>query len=182
MDTNEMSMIATIESIKEFEYFNDNIKVGKSATGVVVTNSNFIDQTIPFKQVIGFYTNKGQYIKLDLRGKIEDTLSKALYWGNFSDHLLKSLSKELNFKLKSATHKNEVNSLIGYVENLDSDFNAHLAIKKTKDSFYIVVFFMDLPDLERGAGRFEGKLYLHGIWEAQLSDDFKKQIYWQDYK
>lgn len=82
----------------------------------------------------------------------------------------------MEFKLKQATHKTQGDRLIGYLENSEF-FDVSLAIKKAEDSFYAVLFCMDLPDLDRGAGRFEGKLYVYKIWRVELSQEFENEVY-----
>lgn len=83
------SMITIEAEVSQFDYFNNGEPVGTATVGTLITDSSFIDQTFPYRQVIGFRNKKGKYISVDLGGKTEDTISKALYWANFSDQFFK---------------------------------------------------------------------------------------------
>lgn len=86
------------------------------------------------------------------------------------------MAVQLNFRIKIALNKSEGDKLIGYVQYSGADLDCRIAIKEVEKSIYLTIFYMDLPDLYRGAGPFMGKLYIHGIWEVELSGDLKTKL------
>jgi hypothetical protein len=162
-------MIKIKNYVLEFDYFTQEEIVGTSLTGSIITDNNFIDGTFPFRQVIGFKNHKGKYIKLDLLGNFYDTMAQSLSWKNFHDNTLEALSQYLHLETKTAFNSTEGDNLIAYFNN--TDFIAQIALKKDEDLFYASIFYIRLPDLYRGAGNFEGRLYIKDLCEVELSGE-----------
>ncbi|MEM6738084.1 MAG: hypothetical protein AAF620_18650 [Bacteroidota bacterium] len=169
-------MLRIIDQIQQFDFFKGQKKVGKASTKTIIDDPKFIDDTFPFRQIIGFENKFNSYVKMDLLGQLEDTTVKPIYWNYFDDATLINLSKKLDFKLRSATHKKRGDKLLGFAENTGNYLDLQIGLRQYKALiYYVVLFHLNLPDLYRGAGRFEGKLYVHGIWKAEIDGQLAKK-------
>lgn len=153
-------MIEIKSEILAFDYFNSGIKVGHSKTRANITDENFIDLTFPFRQIIGFENSYSEYLKMDLLGNYENTIVKKLSWRFFSSQALNEIAQK--FELSVSIINNNI-----YLKINDTGLNAAIGLKNVNKRCIASIFTLELPDLYRGAGKLQGELYIHGIWEVE---------------
>lgn len=163
-------MIKINKNIIEFDYYKDGEKLGEFAVKKHLKNKEFISKKFPFKQIVGFYDGDN-YFKMDLLGNSENTIVANLSWRYFSNEVLKVFSNKFSIELYEIA-QNKYSLTYGENKTI-----LNIAIKNLEDNYFIFsIFYIHLPDLYRGAGKFEGELYIHGIWQVELSKEFKKII------
>jgi hypothetical protein len=115
-----------------------------------------------------FYSNEGEYIELNISYNYNKTKIIQLFWENFSMNEIKMFSNLFNIKYDEDSQYPSISLKIG-----DSCLIAKMAIANSSisDHYFITVFCF-----EDGDSRKNSRLYVHGIWEVELSDEFKNKI------
>jgi hypothetical protein len=174
-------MIKIISEILEFDFFDQDVRIGKSTIKKLVKVPEPIGWVS--KQLIEFRTRENDLTKLDLTGAFENTKVFGLYWKNFSDSELTLISSIFDLKISQAKNIEDENNLLANIDdennlltNID-DLNfqsaAELAVKKSlnRETVYAVIYYLSRPDKV-----FEGKLYVHGIWEITLPENLMSRL------
>lgn len=123
--------------------------------------TNFIIQSFPSVFIVKIKT-ENDVIYFDLEGNSYDTEVKGLTWRYFSNTCLLQIKEFLNVEIREIVNSDNKDNLIvcyrGKTLNVASKVFANKKI--------IFFYNLDLPDLYRGAGTFDGCLYVHSIVEV----------------
>jgi hypothetical protein len=117
--------------------------------------------------VITFYTsNKSEYVELELSriGR------KRLSWNYFNKNEIKYISELFDM---SYEFSDDYSCSFVKLDNHCPMLN--IALKKSSfndDIYFLIIFYYD-----DGEGRRNPELYVHGIWEVELSEELKKTIF-----
>ncbi|TWP29237.1 hypothetical protein ETU08_08105 [Apibacter muscae] len=133
----------------------------------IIDITNYIRQEFPFKFVIKIIDD--EEISVDLIGNSEKTIVKGLYWEYFSNSDLIEIQNKFNIQLRKIHNiENRDSNMIAYYDDFE---NLEIAMKTVKNRTYLIIFNIKLPDMYRGAGKFEGQLYIHNICKVELTED-----------
>lgn len=150
-----------MEVVKEYKKFSINNNTFN--TQEVIDITKYIAQKIPFKFIVNIDTDFEKSIAIDLGGNFENTMVKGLYWKYFSNQELLKLKEKFHLTLEQAYNRDKVDNLIAYCGEKSLD----IALKTLNHRTYGMIFYLDLPDLYRCAGVFQGALYVHSIFEIK---------------
>ncbi|MFK8298937.1 hypothetical protein ACI76O_11240 [Capnocytophaga cynodegmi] len=150
-----------MEVIKEYKEFS--IKNNIFNTQEVIDVTKYIVQKFPFKFIVNINTDFEKSIAIDLGGNFENTTVKGLYWKYFSNQELLELEEKFHLTLEQAYNRDKADDLIAYCRDKSLD----IALRTLNNRTYAMIFYLDLPDLYRGAGVFQGTLYVHSVFEIK---------------
>jgi hypothetical protein len=166
-------IISIVSQIGNYEvYFQDNIIATCNTKEII--NTPVLNE---WKQIIGFSLGNNEYVKMDLFGKSENTVKRRIYWENFTNDEVNVLSDIFNLNIyesKKIREEGKINFNAAKINLNNKESTAELVFKKStiNGKSLIVIFYYD-----DGESRRSPKLYIHGIWEVELSKEFEKKIY-----
>lgn len=123
--------------------------------------TNFIIQSFPSVFIVKIKT-ENDVIYFDLEGNSYDTEVKGLTWRYFSNTCLLQIKEFLNVEIREIVNSNNKDNLIVCYRGK----TLKIASKVFANKKIIIFYTLDLPDLYRGAGTFDGCLYVHCIVEV----------------
>ena len=134
----------------------------------VVDITNFIKQNFPSKFEIKIKT-ANKYIYFDLEGNFNETKVKSLNRRFFENDFLIKISTFFNLEIRQAINIEKNDNLILH----HNGKNLAIAFKTFENQNFLIIYYLDLPDLYRGAGDFKGGLFVFCIIEF---DDYENNI------
>ncbi|MBL0112621.1 MAG: hypothetical protein IPP42_18005 [Saprospiraceae bacterium] len=173
---NRNRIITIINELKDFNYFESSGKAFKGSlqkTLYLDLNKNLVDHEIN----IILFVNLNS-ININLLKNDSHQMSKQLYKDYFLFSELETISRlfNLNYMERERDGVNTIN--IGSLEIIHWNFNhkrhpAHVCIYKSAKITYIIIFYYEDEDM----GRIPLQLYIHGVWEVELSSDFTQKLF-----
>jgi hypothetical protein len=166
MDKNQIKIINKID---KFEFI---IRVWNSIRGKLgfpLNTGNEKSTHYCFDTLLIFYTPQHEYVEQCIYGGAKGVKIHELNQENFTQDFLNEMkSFELIPKLHRFGH--------GYLGPKGNDlhsFSPTVSIKKSEltENYFIVIYYFD-----DGESRRSPELYVHGIWEVELSEELKKSL------
>jgi hypothetical protein len=161
-------MIKKIKNFNTFYIGNEEFRLNEP-----IDIEKYIIEQFPTKFTISIESDN-ILISIDLEGNFDNTYVKSLSWRYFSNKTLIELKNIFGIELRKASNIEFGDNLIAYLNNYS---NLNIALKVLENKNYLIIFNIKLPDLYRGAGKFQGSLYIQNICEVELSEGFKRKIF-----
>ncbi len=164
-------MIEIKDEIFDFDLFDQDKKMELCKTKTLISAPEPVGWVS--KQLIGFFTKYGAYVKLDLAGVSENSHVFALYWKYFSNVELEKLAELFDLKISKAENINRENNATASIQLKTVRLSAQVSIKECPqtDSQYIAIYHLSQPDKI-----FENKLYVQGIWQVSMSKELLTKL------
>jgi hypothetical protein len=165
MDKNKIKIVNKIE---KFEFI---IRVWTSIKGRVGFLLNTGNEKSTYKQFDALIRikNKDEDITIGLYGDFPENYYTNISWRSLEEQIVEQiidtfqLSKEYSIK----------GNPFAIILIDDKVFSPNMVIKKSHvtNNYFIIVYHFD-----DGESRKSPELYVHGIWEVELSEEFKKSL------
>jgi hypothetical protein len=117
---------------------------------------------------ISFFSAINENIKADLYGRTYNTICKDVSWINFPSKIVELFITP--FELQKGISIN--GNVYADIKTEKGQISAMMAVRQHIDATYIIIFYYD-----DGESRRNPSLYVHGIWEVELSEELKKFIF-----
>jgi hypothetical protein len=162
--------IKIINKIEEFEFI---IRVWNSIRGKLgfpLNTGNEKSTYYCFDALLSFYTSQNEYVEQGIYWCLsKDVKIDRLNKKNFTQDFLNEM-KSFDLIPKTNCYGLEY---IGAKGNDLYSFPPTVSIKKSEltENYFIVIYYFD-----DGESRKSPELYVHGIWEVELSEEFKKSL------
>ncbi|MDR2121539.1 MAG: hypothetical protein LBP34_00300 [Flavobacteriaceae bacterium] len=159
--------IKIINKIDEFEFIIRLWNSIKGKVGFPLNTGNEKLIRLRFDALIRI-KNGDEDITIGIYGDFPEVITKRIYWENFTYNEIEKFCKDFILYLDKDINYPSASLELGKGRRI-----ATLSIKKshaTNNYFIIVYHFYD------GEGRRNQELYVHGIWEVELSEEFKKSL------
>jgi hypothetical protein len=164
MDKNQIEII---EKITSFRYIKRNGEVQNTTIKTFLDGKEKIDSYY-LDVLIGFKT-KNEENTIGIYGYFSEVFTKRIYWENFTYNEIKIIAETFELHFDDDFIYPSVSLDIG-----KNKLIATLSIKKsfTTDNYFLVIYYFN-----DGESRKNSQLYVYGIWEVQLSEEFKRKLY-----
>ncbi len=126
------------------------------------------DEFSPYRldALLIFYSSQKEYVELCIYWNIHsNTKILGLHWENFNKTLINELATKFKLEIKINRDGNQ------YLRVKNLDYSLKIAIRRSikTNSYFIAIYYFD-----DGESRRNPQLYVHGIWEVELSKEFEK--------
>jgi hypothetical protein len=163
----DKDQIKIINKIDKFEFI---IRVWTSIKGRVGFLLNTGNEKSTYQQFDALIRikNKDEDITIGIYGDFPEVITKRIYWENFTYNEIEKFCKDFILYFDE-----DVNYPSASLELGKDKLIATLSIKKSEltESYFIIVYHFD-----DGESRRSPELYVHGIWEVEFSEEFKKSL------
>jgi hypothetical protein len=167
MDKNKIKIVNRIE---EFEFIIREWSSIKGKLGLPLNTGNEKSTCLRFDALLSFYTLQNEYIEQGIYWCLSKNVKiLELDQENFTQDFLNEMK---SFGLIPKLHRFGHEYLSPKGNDLHS-FSPTVSIKKSEltENYFIVIYYFN-----DGESRGNPKLYVHGIWEVELSEEFKKSL------
>jgi hypothetical protein len=163
----DKDQIKIINKIEEFEFIIRLWTSIKGRVGLPLNTGNEKLIRLRFDTLIRI-KDKDEDITIGIYRDFPEVITKGIYWENFTYNEIEKICK--NFILY---FDEDVNYPSASLELGKDKLIATLSVKKSHvtNNYFIIVYHFD-----DGEGRRSPELYVHGIWEVELSEEFKKSL------
>jgi hypothetical protein len=122
-----------------------------------------------FDALLSFYTSQNEYVEQGIYGGDKGVKILELNRENFTQDFLNEMK---SFGLIPKLHRFG-HEYLGTKGNDLHSFSPTVSIKKSEltENYFIVIYYFD-----DGESRRSPELYVHGIWEVELSEEFKNNL------
>jgi hypothetical protein len=120
--------------------------------------------------LLTFYSSSDEYMEFGIQGRFSDINRHSISWHNIENTFIEYLSIIFDLQLKI---NQDGNKYVNIIDANGNNYPAFLAIKRnsSKNNFFMVIFYYD-----DGESRRSSELYVQGIWEVELSEEFKETL------
>lgn len=164
MDKNQIKII---EEIKTFQYIKRNgiackTEVKRLLDGKEEMKDYSFDSLIRVR-------SKNEDIIIGLYGDFQDVITKRIYWENFTYLEIEEICKKFSLYFDE-----DINYPSASLQLEKKGQIATISIKESNisNNYFIIIYYFD-----DGESRRNPQLYVQGIWEVELSEEFKKMLY-----
>ena len=163
----DKDQIKVIEEITTFQYIKRWGKFLKTSVKKFL-NGNEEMRDYSFETMIKV-RSKNEDITIGIFGDFQEVITKRIYWEHFTYNEVEEFCKKFDlffdkdFNYPSASFELKKDKLI-----------ATLSLKKSSvaNNYFIIIYYFD-----DGESRRNPQLYIHGIWEVELSEELKRKLY-----
>jgi hypothetical protein len=166
MDKDQMKII---NKINEFKFIIRKWSYSKGKLDFLFTGNEEITRR-QFDNLLIFYTSQHEYVEQGIYWCLsKDVKILELDQENFTQNFLNEMK---SFGLIPKLHRFG-HEYIGLKGNDLYSFSPTVSIKKSEltENYFIAIYYFD-----DGESRRSPELYVHGIWEVELSEEIKKSL------
>ncbi|MDR2121537.1 MAG: hypothetical protein LBP34_00290 [Flavobacteriaceae bacterium] len=165
----DKGQIKIINKIEEFKFIIREWSYSRGKLGFLLNAGNKEITHRRFDALLIFYTSQDEYVEQGIYGSSKDVKIHRLNKKNFTQDFLnemKSLGLIPKFKFFGGK----------YLIRKGNDwyfFSPTVSIKKSEltENYFIAIYYFDDGESKRNQ-----ELYVHGIWEVELSEEIKKSL------
>ncbi len=157
------------EEIQKFDYYDQDSRYGEADIRKLIETPRRKDWV---KQLIGIRLKNNEYVLINLIGDSE-TIVSGLYWQNFSNTELIQIAEKFDLRIEKIESIENKNNLVLDIDNDNFQSAANIAFRSITEKEACVLVIFNFDD---GESRRSPQLYVHGIWEVELSEEFKKEL------